>query len=100
MLLTMALSSAFSLVLGLLGLGPLAMYALIPLGMMGAVVFYAGLYFSFVDCFAFGAPRAADAPQRRRRTRQRVGPGGVGRGIILAPQSRSRPCPPPAGDRA
>lgn len=62
MLLTMALSSVFSLALGLLGLGPLAMYALVPLGMMGAVVFYAGLYFSFVDCFAFGAPKAPTPP--------------------------------------
>lgn len=62
-LLTLALSSVFSLILGLLGLGPMAAYALVPLGMVAAVVFYAGLYFSFVDCFAFGAPKPAEPPQ-------------------------------------
>jgi len=52
-----ALSLLLSLILGILGLGQyLAMLAM-PLGLLISTVFYASLYFSFIDCFMFGAPR-------------------------------------------
>ncbi len=54
--LLMALTSGISLVFGLLGLPQLASVVLMGLGLLLTTVFYASLYFSFVDCFMFGAP--------------------------------------------
>ena len=34
-----------------------AMVALVPLGMALTTAFYCSLYFTFIDCFMFGAPR-------------------------------------------
>jgi hypothetical protein len=52
-----ASASALSLVFAALGLAQQASIVLVPLGMMFSTVFYASLYFSFVDCFMFGAPK-------------------------------------------
>lgn len=49
-------TASVSLVFGLLGLTQFAPLVLMPIGLMLSVVFYASLYFSFVDCFMFGAP--------------------------------------------
>ena len=54
--LLMAVASAVSLVFGLLGLTQFAPMVLMATGLMLSTVFYASLYFSFVDCFMFGAP--------------------------------------------
>lgn len=54
--LLMAVASGVSLVFGLLGLPQLASVTLMALGLLLSTVFYASLYFSFVDCFMFGAP--------------------------------------------
>jgi len=52
-----AVASAISLVFGLLGLASMASLVLVPIALMLSTVFYASLYFSFVDCFMFGAPK-------------------------------------------
>ncbi|MBO9688896.1 BPSS1780 family membrane protein [Roseateles chitosanitabidus] len=41
----------------LVGLGNLLPYLLVPLGMALTTAFYCSLYFTFIDCFMFGAPR-------------------------------------------
>lgn len=55
--LLLAVSSTVSLVLGLLGLGQVAPMVLMAAGLLMSTVFYTSLYFSFVDCFMFGAPQ-------------------------------------------
>jgi len=55
--LLMGVASVVSLVFALLGLAQAAPVALMALGLMLSTVFYASLYFSFVDCFMFGAPQ-------------------------------------------
>lgn len=52
-----AVAGVVSLVFGLLGLTQFAPMVLMATGLMLSTVFYASLYFSFVDCFMFGAPR-------------------------------------------
>jgi hypothetical protein len=49
--------SALSLLVALLGLAPVAPLLLMPLVVVLSVAFYASLYFGFVDCFMFGAPK-------------------------------------------
>lgn len=46
-----------SLLGALLGLGQLLPLLLMPLGLLMTTVFYASLYFTFIDCFMFGAPK-------------------------------------------
>ena len=53
----MGVAGVISLVFGLLGLTQLAPMALMATGLLMWTVFYASLYFSFVDCFMFGAPK-------------------------------------------
>ena len=53
----MALSGAITLVFTALGLMQLAPFFMLVAAMMVWAVFYASLYFSFVDCFMFGAPQ-------------------------------------------
>lgn len=55
--LALALSSLLTLVFSLLGLGKLVPMMILPAGLMLSTVFYSSLYFTFVDCFMFGAPR-------------------------------------------
>ncbi|MFG6416386.1 BPSS1780 family membrane protein [Roseateles sp. DC23W] len=55
--LMLAITSAVSLVFGLLGVAGLAPIALMTTILILSTVFYASLYFSFVDCFMFGAPQ-------------------------------------------
>jgi hypothetical protein len=55
--LLLAVASTVSLVFGLLGLAQLAPMVLMTTGLLMSTVFYASLYFSFVDCFMFGAPQ-------------------------------------------
>jgi hypothetical protein len=55
--LTFAVSGLISLVFGAFGLLTFAPLASIACFLMLATVFYASLYFSFVDCFMFGAPQ-------------------------------------------
>jgi len=55
--LLMAVASSVSLVFGLLGLAQFAPVVLMTTGLILSTVFYASLYFSFVDCFMFGAPQ-------------------------------------------
>jgi hypothetical protein len=54
--LLMAVASVISLLFNLLGLAQFAPVVLMATGLMLSTVFYASLYFSFVDCFMFGAP--------------------------------------------
>ena len=55
--LVMALGLFSSLLVAALGAGQLLPMLAIPLGLLLSTVFYASLYFTFVDCFMFGAPR-------------------------------------------
>lgn len=55
--LLMAIASSVSLVFALLGLASIAPLVLMTIGLILSTVFYASLYFSFVDCFMFGAPQ-------------------------------------------
>ncbi len=55
--LLMAAAASVSLVFGLLGLTKFAPMVMMATGLMLSTVFYASLYFSFVDCFMFGAPQ-------------------------------------------
>ncbi len=55
--LLMGVASAVSLVFALIGLAQVAPIVLMAIGLMLSTVFYASLYFSFVDCFMFGAPQ-------------------------------------------
>ena len=52
----MGMAGAVSLAFGLLGLSQFAPLVLMTLGLVLSTVFYASTYFSFVDCFMFGAP--------------------------------------------
>jgi len=54
--LVLAISGSISLVFGLLGLMQVAPVVLLVCMLTLATVFYVSLYFSFVDCFMFGAP--------------------------------------------
>ncbi len=54
--LLMAVAGLVSLVFGLLGLTQFAPMVLMASGLLLSTVFYASLYFTFVDCFMFGAP--------------------------------------------
>ncbi len=53
----LGLYSVITLVVGLLGLISLAPFLLLTTWLIMSTVFYASLYFSFVDCFMFGAPQ-------------------------------------------
>ena len=55
--LVMGIGSAVTLVFTLVGLPTVAPVVLMATGLMLSTVFYASLYFSFVDCFMFGAPQ-------------------------------------------
>ncbi|HEY1127919.1 MAG TPA: BPSS1780 family membrane protein [Roseateles sp.] len=55
--LLMGVASVVSLVFALIGLAQVAPIVLMAIGLMLSTVFYASLYFSFVDCFMFGAPQ-------------------------------------------
>lgn len=55
--LIMGLALLVSLITTALGLGQLLPMLALPLGLLLSSVFYASLYFTFVDCFMFGAPR-------------------------------------------
>lgn len=54
--LLLAVAGIVSLGFGLIGLTQLAPMVLMASGLLLSTVFYASLYFSFVDCFMFGAP--------------------------------------------
>ncbi len=54
--LLMGVTSVVTLVFSLVGLPQAAPVVLMATGLMLSTVFYASLYFSFVDCFMFGAP--------------------------------------------
>lgn len=54
--LLIGVASSVSLVFAMLGLGQFAPMVLMGTGLLLSTVFYASLYFSFVDCFMFGAP--------------------------------------------
>ena len=56
--LVMGVGSAVTLVFTLVGLATVAPVVLMATGLMLSTVFYASLYFSFVDCFMFGAPQS------------------------------------------
>lgn len=55
--LLLAVSGTISVVFNLLGLLQLAPLVMMVCGMVLWTVFYASLYFTFVDCFMFGAPQ-------------------------------------------
>lgn len=55
--LLMGVASAVTLVFSMIGLPNVAPVVLMATGLMMSTVFYASLYFSFVDCFMFGAPQ-------------------------------------------
>lgn len=55
--LVISLALVCSLLAGLLGLAQLLPLVAMPIGLLLSTVFYASLYFTFVDCFMFGAPR-------------------------------------------
>lgn len=54
--LLMGVASVVTFTFALLGLPNVAPIVLMATGLMMSTVFYASLYFSFVDCFMFGAP--------------------------------------------
>lgn len=55
--LLLAISSVVTLGFTLIGLATVAPVVLMATGLLMSTVFYASLYFSFVDCFMFGAPQ-------------------------------------------
>jgi hypothetical protein len=55
--LVISMGVACSLLSALLGLGQLLPLLVMPLGLLMTTVFYASLYFTFIDCFMFGAPK-------------------------------------------
>lgn len=55
--LALAIASALSLLFSLLGLAKFAPMVAMSAGLLMSTVFYASLYFTFVDCFMFGAPQ-------------------------------------------
>jgi hypothetical protein len=54
--LVIGMSLGASLLVASLGMGLLLPMLAMPLGLLLSTVFYASLYFTFVDCFVFGAP--------------------------------------------
>jgi hypothetical protein len=54
--LLMGVAMLASLLTGVLGMAQLLPMLALPLGLFLSSVFYASLYFTFVDCFMFGAP--------------------------------------------
>ncbi|MBT9492806.1 MAG: hypothetical protein IV107_10770 [Paucibacter sp.] len=62
--LVLGLGVGASLLSAVLGLGQLLPLLVMPLGLLMTTVFYASLYFTFIDCFMFGAPKdiLADKP--------------------------------------
>ncbi|OYU27943.1 MAG: hypothetical protein CFE41_08185 [Burkholderiales bacterium PBB2] len=61
--LLMGASAICSLLLGALGLGQYLPLVAMPVGLLLTTVFYASLYFTFIDCFMFGAPKDLPAAQ-------------------------------------
>ncbi len=55
--LVLGVGMACSLLDALLGLGPMLPLIVMPLSLLLITVFYASLYFTFIDCFMFGAPK-------------------------------------------
>ncbi|QPF73003.1 hypothetical protein G8A07_08740 [Roseateles sp. DAIF2] len=55
--LLVGMSLVLSLLMSVLGLVQLLPMLALPLGLLLSSVFYASLYFTFVDCFMFGAPK-------------------------------------------
>ncbi|PTT86764.1 hypothetical protein DBR42_13050, partial [Pelomonas sp. HMWF004] len=55
--LLMGVAGVVSLAFGLFGLSQFSPVVLMATGLLLSTVFYASLYFSFVDCFMFGAPQ-------------------------------------------
>lgn len=55
--LAILLSVVPAVLLSGLGLAPLLPLLAMPLGLLLSALFYTSLYFTFVDCFMFGAPR-------------------------------------------
>lgn len=55
-------SMVISLALALLGLANLMFIASVPLVLVIGTAFYCSLYFTFIDCFMFGAPRDLPVP--------------------------------------
>ncbi|OWQ87643.1 hypothetical protein CDN99_18840 [Roseateles aquatilis] len=60
--LTLGTTMVLTVVGLLLGLAGLLPYLLVPLGMILTTAFYCSLYFTFIDCFMFGAPRDLPLP--------------------------------------
>lgn len=60
--LTFGTTMVLTLVGLLLGLANALPYLLVPLGMLLTTAFYCSLYFTFIDCFMFGAPRDLPPP--------------------------------------
>ncbi|MGS0753331.1 BPSS1780 family membrane protein [Roseateles sp. GG27B] len=54
------LSLVISLLAAALGMGQLLPMLAMPLGLLLSTIFYASLYFTFIDCYKFGATQAAD----------------------------------------
>ncbi len=55
--LSISIMSTVSLLFSLLGLAQVGTMALMTISLLMGTVFYASLYFTFVDCFMFGAPQ-------------------------------------------
>jgi hypothetical protein len=55
--LIIAVGVGSSLLAALLGLGAMLPLLMMPLGLLMTTVFYASLYFTFIDCYMFGAPK-------------------------------------------
>jgi hypothetical protein len=55
--LIVSLSMGLALLTSLLGLGQILPMLALPLGLLLSTVFYVSLYFTFIDCFMFGAPK-------------------------------------------
>jgi len=53
----MGLGMGLTLLMTVLGLGQKLALVLMPMGLLMTTVFYASLYFTFIDCFMFGAPK-------------------------------------------
>lgn len=56
-LLVTGLSLVISLLAAVLGMGQLLPMLAMPLGLLLSTIFYASLYFTFIDCYAFGTPK-------------------------------------------
>ncbi|MCE4553218.1 BPSS1780 family membrane protein [Pelomonas cellulosilytica] len=60
----LALSGTLALLVSLLGVPQVLPFVMLTTGMFAWAVFYASLYFTFVDCFMFGAPQSLLEDQR------------------------------------